>query len=252
MSIKFADVLSNYDGEGDFGEWIKKVELVAQLQNVKNLVSFFPLFLSGGAFAVYQGLEESVKNNYSAAKAKLLAAFSVDCFCAYDEMSNRRLRPGESVDVYLADLKRLAALIDEFLSDDFMKCAFVSGLPENIKLQLRAACSMKAMKLEEVVERARSLMRSSEMCLSADLKQPSRSAEVKHSSHFVEKQIRCYNCQGFGHISRDCRQEKRSPQKQTTQHSYQGATQVRHCFVCGDRNHMSVSCPDRVRQAKNE
>ena len=251
MSIKFADVLSSYDGEGDFGEWIKKVELVAQLQNVKNLASFFPLFLSGGAFAVYQGLEESVKKDYNAAKAKLLAAFSVDCFCAYDEMSNRRLRPGESVDVYLADLKRLAALIDEFLSDDFMKCAFVSGLPENIKLQLRAACSMKTMKLEEVVERARSLMRSSEMCMSADMKQASQhNAELTQASHVSKKQIQCYNCQGFGHVRRDCRQE-RIPQKQTTQHSYQRERPDRHCFVCGERTHLSGSCPDRVRQAKN-
>ena len=58
MSIKYSDVIPPFDGSADFGEWIAKVELVASLQEVKNLEKFFPLFLTGGCFAVYQGLEQ--------------------------------------------------------------------------------------------------------------------------------------------------------------------------------------------------
>ena len=32
MSVKFSDIVRQYDGEGDFFEWVEKLELVAKLQ----------------------------------------------------------------------------------------------------------------------------------------------------------------------------------------------------------------------------
>ena len=54
MSVKFSDIIQQYSGVGDFSEWIRKVEMVASLQGVKELEKFIPLFLCGGAFAVYE------------------------------------------------------------------------------------------------------------------------------------------------------------------------------------------------------
>ena len=45
MSVKFGDIISKYNGLEDFAEWIEKVELLANLQNVKSLRKIFPLFL---------------------------------------------------------------------------------------------------------------------------------------------------------------------------------------------------------------
>ena len=56
MSVKFSDIVRQNDGESDFFEWAEKLELVAKLQKVKELENFLPLFLTGGAFLVYQGL----------------------------------------------------------------------------------------------------------------------------------------------------------------------------------------------------
>ena len=70
-----------------------------------------PMRLSGGAFAVYQQLGEKEKKEYKAIKKPLLDAFAVDRFQVYNEFISRKLRPGESVDVYLADLRRLADIV---------------------------------------------------------------------------------------------------------------------------------------------
>ena len=76
---------------------------------------------------------------------------------------SRRLAIGESVDVYLADLTRLAKLVAK-VDEDWLKCAFVFGLPEEMKSQMHVACSMMAMSLAEVMEKARSLEASREAC----------------------------------------------------------------------------------------
>ena len=79
-------------------EWIQKLKLVANLQGIKELQTLLPLFLSGGAFAVYQGLNEEVKKKYLFVKAPLMKAFAADPTSAFEEMKTRRLNPTESVD----------------------------------------------------------------------------------------------------------------------------------------------------------
>ena len=232
MTVRFADMISPFDGSSDFGEWIDKVELVASLQGIADRAKFFPLFLTGGAFAVYKGLEAAVKADYDKVKSALLTAFSSDPFAAYDELTNRRLRHHESVDVYLADLRRLAALVDPKFPDQVLKCAFVSGLPDDLRSKLRAACSLRKMDLVQVVARARSISKSTEVCLVSAAKDGQRN-----------RQVRCFNCQARGHISRNC------PEKN-------GANTTgrrRLCFVCGSADHLAPSCPQKFGSAsKNE
>ena len=112
ISIKSADVIQQFSGKSDFGEWIRKVEQVAKLQKITELEIFVPLFLSGGAFAVYENLDELVKKDYKKLRGALLKAFSSDQLRAYGEFAIRCLRPEETVYVYVADLRRLAMLVD--------------------------------------------------------------------------------------------------------------------------------------------
>ena len=144
MSIKFNDLIEKYDGEGDFSEWISKLEFVAKLQKVDDLKNFFPLFLTKGAFAVYKTL--SLEEDYESIKEALTRAFSVNKFQAFDQLVARSLRINESVDVYLADLQRLLKLVDsDYVSRDVLKCAFVRGLPSELRSQMTAACSLEEM-----------------------------------------------------------------------------------------------------------
>ncbi|KAF0286990.1 Intracisternal A-particle Pol-related polyprotein [Amphibalanus amphitrite] len=112
-------------GNASVEEWLDKTELVCQLRGVSDIQTVVPLRLTGGAFSVYQQLKPEEKLQYSAVKAALLRAFAVDKFQAYEEFTARRLRVGESVDVYLADLRRLASLFGG-LGDTALMCGFVA------------------------------------------------------------------------------------------------------------------------------
>ena len=117
--------------------------MVAGLQGITDMAKFVPLFLSGGAFSVYQNIEK--KNVYAEVKAALLLAFSTNAYVSYDQFQSRKLVPGESVDVFVADLKRLAALVDPVVSDNWIKCALVAGLPQTVRSQLQAASPLDTM-----------------------------------------------------------------------------------------------------------
>ena len=114
------------------------MELVAKFQGVSDLEKFLPLFLTGGAFAVYEALPSSSKEDYAAIRSALAGAFSVDRFRAYEEFSKRRLRPGEAVDVFLTDLRSLGAKVSGDLSDEWLICAFLAGLPDDVNINLKS------------------------------------------------------------------------------------------------------------------
>jgi hypothetical protein len=230
MSIKYTDIIKQFDGGEDFSEWIRKLDLVAKLQNVKKMEKFLPLFLSGGAFSVYEGLDDKVKQSYNLLKASLTKSFSFNPFRAYEEFAARRHRLYESVDVYLSDLRKLANLIDcNEKNEEWIKCAFVNGLSEETRQQLIAACELQKMSLEDVVERARMLVSSSSRSLNAAVAVARGNADRKPRS------ILCYTCNKEGHISRFCDVKKEGRVK---------------CYRCGEPGHVAPVCPQNVQ--KNE
>jgi hypothetical protein len=237
ISMKYTDIIQQYDGSSDFMVWVEKLELVAKLQNVNELSRFLPLFLSGGAFKVYQGLLEDDKSDYIKVKNSLKRAFSVDSFKAYEELMCRKIQNGETVDVYLADLKRLSRLISDPLNDEFLKCAFVMGLNDDIRKQIRAACSMDMLCLEEIVERVRSLMKSSDYnhCMAGI-----KNSNFPHKNQQQRSVVTCFKCGVVGHISRNCTQMDRFRSQNE-----------RKCYLCGSVEHIVSGCPKRYNVSKN-
>lgn len=240
VTLKCSDLIRQYDGTGDFSEWVQKLELVASLQQIDKLHTFLPLFLTGGAFSVYQSLTAETKGDYDGVKRALTSAFSLNPFKAYEEFTSRRLMMGESVDVFLADLARLARLVTDSNTDGWLKCAFVNGLPEEAKAQLQAACSLSDMSLSDVVEKARNLVATREACLvSFRSKRGERAAPTGKVGAAM-----CFRCGENGHISRYC-------PKRAGVGGDGGA--LRSCFVCGERGHLAAACPKRKSESsKNE
>ena len=238
MSIKFSEIIEKYNGESDFAEWVEKLEMVASLQGITDLASFLPLFLTGGSFSVYKGLTETVRKDYTKLKKSLLDVFSSDKFTVYETLVMRKLEIGESVDVYLADIKRMIRLIDaSYALEHFIVAAFVSGLPSDVKQQLRAACSLSEMKLETIVNRTRALLkaRNVETCCFSKGGNKSRI----YASKLQERKIFCFNCGKEGHIRNYC------PEL---------SDRARRCYRCGAADHMIVNCP-RMKEngrVKNE
>lgn len=203
INVKFGDIIRQYDGQGDFSEWLRKLELVADLQGVTTVEKFLPLFLCGGAFSVFESFDEDVRKDYAKLKTALTNAFSLNPCTAYEAFVSRRYVTGESVDVYLSELRRLGRLVSSTTTDSWIKCAFIAGLPENVKSQLKAACSLETMSLALVVERARSLTNAQETCGAVGLGKEKRP-------------IICFNCRQPGHLSSNCTEKRHQGRTQQT------------------------------------
>ena len=138
---KIQDVTRSFDGSGNVENWIKKIRLVAKLKEVKKLESFLPLFLEGDAFAVYDELSEESKGSILKIEQALLNAFAQNRYSAYDTFRQRNWCPGEAVDVYMSDVRRLARLA-KIENDDVIRCAFICGLPSDVSAQLRISSTI--------------------------------------------------------------------------------------------------------------
>ena len=109
--MKIYDVIKPYDGKGDIVAWMRRLKQMARLYKVeKDMLVLIPSFLEERAYAVYEQLPESVKEKVEDLEQSLYEAFSVRRYGAFEKLRRRELRGDESVDVFLADIRRLAAL----------------------------------------------------------------------------------------------------------------------------------------------
>ena len=113
--------------------------------------------MSSGAFAVYQQLPDADKQNVGKITKALRTAFAVDSFTAYVQFVTRRLQPGETVDVFLAELRRLAVPFGG-LSDKMLACVFVAGLPDTMTKLLKAGSRLDELPLAHILTRARAVL----------------------------------------------------------------------------------------------
>lgn len=232
MAVKLSDLIKSYEDNnisGEFSTWISKLELVAKLQKVEDLKTFVPLFLNGSAFALYEQLSEDVKGDYAKLKKELLTAFSINIYCAYSQLRERALQDSETVDVYLADLRRLVESMGQTNPEPLLKCAFVSGLPSDVACQLKATAAVEEMGLSEIVTRARAILStnsgaSSYVC----------SASTRDTRSQPAKGVQCYACSGFGHISRECPTGRKT---KTT-----SSSKPTRCYSCNNIGHISRNC----------
>ena len=89
-------------------EWVEKAELVCWLSGVKNIECVVPMRLSGGMYAVYQRLSEEKRADFACIKDVLYTAFALNLVMAYKQFAARHLCPGEMVDIFLVELRKLA------------------------------------------------------------------------------------------------------------------------------------------------
>ena len=232
-AIKFSDIIKSYEDQntsGEFFVWIEKLELVAQLQGLTDLPKFLPLFLSGPAFSVYQQLSDETKKDYDLLKAELSTAFSIDPFTAYDELKSRVLIENESVDVYLADIRRLVALMGHgHHGEPLVRCAFVSGLPSDVAMQLKSTVNVERLGLAELVGKARAMLAS----------RGGNSAFACAGVKSNEKAVQCFVCSGNGHVAREC------PNRKKERYVSGRSQRDRRCYICDSPDHLANKCPNR-------
>ena len=78
-------------------------------------------------------------------KHDLFVAFAPDPFVVFDKFISHHLYSGETVDEYLGDLQNLVCLVVRGLSNQWLICVFVSGLPSHVRQQLQTSSRMDDM-----------------------------------------------------------------------------------------------------------
>ncbi|KHJ39843.1 hypothetical protein D918_10121 [Trichuris suis] len=143
-------LIPEFDGSSSqcVSDWFLKLELVCRLRRVVDVAAVVPLRLAGGALTVYLELPDEDKRSVEKVKEALLAAFSMEPLEAYDNFSSRKLRNGETPDVFLSELRKLASLFGG-ISEKGMMCAFISGLPDNYWRKLEVSSQSNAQQLRE-------------------------------------------------------------------------------------------------------
>ena len=163
-----------------------------------------PIRLICGAFIVFQLLKEEDKRDFDRIKAALYTAFAADGFMAFDQFVEQRLHHGESVDVYLAGLRRLSVLF-EGISDQGLACASMRGLPDRVKSLLRASNRMDGLSIDQQLARVRASMKDNTIKagLAIAAVQATQDKTKSPDCRDLYDFIICHRCNGPNHFAKD-------------------------------------------------
>ena len=195
-----ARLIDVFDGTGDVVEWYTQTALLCEYRGVP-VTDVLPLRLKGGAFAVWSQLPVADRRSADTVKDALFTAFAMDDYAAHAAFMARTLQPGESVDVYLATLRRYAALFGG-VTDRQLSAAFVNGLPAAVSDTVRAGARAEKLSLASTVARARAVLGKEPVQAAAAARVDGQQRQQTRSLRF--RRVTCWACGERGHLAAAC------------------------------------------------
>ena len=234
--------------DGDVREWLQRFEICSKSNgwSAATQALKLPTLLEGEALAIWLELDAEEQEDFKSAKEALIQRMTPVAFVSLDVFHSRVLQPGEALAVFLHDLKRLLAQampnLESATRDQLLLHQFLAGLPTTISRQLRAVGEAKS--LQAAVERARLLMAmDSQGQVAAVSSKPDpvemlteqvtllteQVAALSTTSRSRREGVRCFACNGIGHVRRECPSRRQSGE-------------TRRCFNCGQQGHLAKAC----------
>lgn len=253
----------HFNGSGDATAWIENFEHFSTLMNWtdEEKCTGFPLFLRSQALSWYQSLPKEQKNTWKAVKDSFAVRYEGKGhkWVKARELQNRRLLPGESLDSYTDDIRRLSRDLE--LPDHIILGAYIEGLPQQIRqivwqgmpetfndaekaaqnavkmLKLEGANqSISHMETESIAQRIDGSMQRLENLISRLItdKEEKRSEFRNGNERKGNRNTRviCHGCGFSGHIIRDCRLKEVQ------------------CHLCAQKGHVRSKCPNQAQAAQ--
>ena len=223
-----SDMIKPFSGEGDVVAWLQKIKLVSKLSKVEEIQNLIPLYLEGSALAVYMEMSEDDKRSAEKIEERLKEVYTDGPFVAFAKLSNLKWK-GEAVDAYANELRRLAGLAG-FQGDSLeqiVRLSFVNGFPDSISAELQQIDGVKTMQLNALIPKARifaSVKAAPSSIGAVAARSPKRWPEKEVSGDAPQFKGKCFKCDG-PHMARHCPQKK-----------------VVRCFKCQGEGHMSFNC----------
>ena len=110
------------------------------------------------------------------------------------------LWPGEMVEVFLAELCRLAVLFGG-MSEEGLQCAFIAGLLEHAKQLIQVSSQIEDLDLPQVLAQARATLKN----FTGSVEQVAVAAQPPHCTpRGIDMQTRCYECDGPNYWASYC------------------------------------------------
>ena len=242
MSVKLEGFVKPYSGKHmDWDVFWSKYLVLADVSGWTtddDVMKRLPLFLDGDAFLVYSKLSDTDKKDKKKVKTTMEKSLGVDKSAAYSQFMSRRLKADESIDAWVADLRRLltqAGHKDAGDKDSVIIEQMLAGLQSDIARQVCLAFAGKEITASGCADAVRALV----------------AVNGQGRSVSAATGVRCHHCNEYGHIRKDCPQRASKPAGDASAavgggHSHPVGGDVV-CYFCDRKGHINKNCEQRKK-----